>query len=297
MDIRTDKMYPYPVLADFLDDYKDNGAFYVKMAYSHEGYEHRVEVSASLSDEGLASLIRSGKASFTYHVECHQTGYRKIYQTDKEKTVIPLSNKKVRGKVQVCAFITAKKDLHGWSSSSFNDDYAGMKFDIDTGSVLAVCSNQLNLTVSDKIDDLADAPSIFNIIQNKDEKERTVLVDEGGDKISVILPFNEFLVFKTLNSSSRMQPVLYSMTLVPALVFVLEKIKSMTQDDRDQYESQYSWYRSIKKALKANFNTDLDSQRDLDDLNSVKMAQDLIGVPFDDAVAVLSASDEEGGGE
>lgn len=297
MDIRSDKMFPYPVLADFLDDYKDNKAFYAKMVYVHEGYEHRVEISASLTDEGLLTLIREHKATFTFHVECNQTGFRKVYETDMLQYVIPLSNKRVRGKVQVCAFITAKEDLHRWSDESFNDDYAGMTFDIDEGSTLAVCSEQLNLNISDKVDDLADAPSIFNIIQNKDETERTMQVDESGDKISIKLPFNEFLIFKTLNSNVRLQPVLYSMTLVPALIYVLDLVKTLTQTDRDDFEAQYSWYRSVKKTLKANFNTDLDRQDDLDNLDSVKMAQELIGVPFDDAVAVLSASDEEGGSE
>ena len=120
--------------------------------------------------------------------------------------------------------------------------------------------------------------------------------DEGGDKIMVKLPFNEFLVFKTLNSSTLMQPVLYSMTLVPALIYVLDLIKNSQQAERDVWET-YSWYRSIKRTLKTNFSIDFDSQDDIDDLNSVKLAQELIGVPFDDAVAVLSASDDEGGVE
>lgn len=296
MDIRADKMYPYPVLADFLDDYKDNTAFSTEMAYSHEGYEHRIEISASLTDVGIQKLIDEHKASFTYHVECNQTGFRQVYKTDKASFTIPLSNKKVRGKVQVCAFITAEKDLRGWSDKSFDDDYTGMTFDIDAGSTLAVSSSQLNLVISDKVDDLTDAPSIFNIIQNKDEKVYVMEFEEGGDKIMVKLPFNEFLVFKTLNSSARMQPVLYSMTLVPALIYVLDLIKNSQQDDLDVWES-YSWYRSIKKTLKANFSIDFDSQDDIDDMNSVKLAQELIGVPFDDAVKFLSESDDEGGAE
>lgn len=293
MEIRSDKMYPYPVLAEFMDDYKDNQAFIVKMNYTHEGYEHQIEASASLTDEGLQKLIDEGKAVFTYHVECHQTGFRRVYETKKQSIVIPLSNKMVRGKVQVCAFITASQELRDWSNPSFNDDFSGMVFDIQEGSTLAVNGEQLNLNISDKIDDLADAPSIFNIIQNKDEKVKTIQVDGDGDKIAVTLPFNEFLIFKTLNSSTRMQPVLYSMTLVPALVYVLDLIKSARQDERDDYESQHSWYRSIKKSLKMTFHIDLDNQGDVDNMNSVEMAQKLIGNPFDDAVAVLSASDDE----
>ena len=70
-----------------------------------------------------------------------------------------------------------------------------------------------------------------------------------GDKISVILPINEFLIFKTLNRSIRLQPVLCSMTLVPALIYVLDLLKTLAQTESDEYEAQYSWYRSIKKTL------------------------------------------------
>lgn len=295
MDIRSDKLYPYPVLAEFLDDYKDNKAFYAKMSYVHEGYQHQVTILTTLTDERLNKLISEGKATYTYHVECNQTGFRKRYNTDEKEFVITLSNKFVRGKVQVCAFITAKSDLHAWSNPSFDDDYKGMSFDIGEGSILAINSEQLNLNISDSIDNLADIPSIFNIIQNKNEKERSIQVDESGDKISVILPFNEFLVFKTLNANINMQPVLYSMTLVPALVYVLDTIKNMSQNDREDYEAQYPWYRSVKKTLKKNFDLDLNNGRDLEKLNSVKIAQELIGGPFVDAIAVLSASDEEVG--
>ena len=297
MVIRGDKLYPYPVLADFLDDYKDKKAFDVKMICKYEGYELRVEISATLMDEDMKKLIRAGKAVYTYHVECNQTGFRKVYETDKESMIIPLPQSLIRGRTQVCAFITAKKDLHGWYNPSFNDDYGGMSFDIDAGSILAINSEQLDITVNNKLEDLADVPSIFSIIRNEDAKARAIKVDESGDKILVILPFNEYSKFTNLNKNEKLQPVLYSMTLVPALVYVLGVIKTANQNQRVDYEASCSWYRSIKRNLKENFDINLDNQKDVDKLNSVQMAQELINVPFNDAIEVLSEPDEEGGHE
>ena len=122
-------------------------------------------------------------------------------------------------------------------------------------------------------------------------------VDESGDKILVILPFNEYSKFTNLNKNEKLQPVLYSMTLVPALVYVLGVIKTANQNQRVDYEASCSWYRSIKRNLKENFDINLDNQKDVDKLNSVQMAQELINVPFNDAIEVLSEPDEEGGFE
>ena len=49
--------------------------------------------------------------------------------------------------------------------------------------------------------------------------------------------------------------------------------------------------------MKENFDINLDNQKDVDKLNSVQMAQELINVPFNDAIEVLSEPDEEGGFE
>ena len=50
MDIRY-KMYPYPVLAYFLDDYKDKHAFDVKITQVKDGFNMKLEFEATLTNK------------------------------------------------------------------------------------------------------------------------------------------------------------------------------------------------------------------------------------------------------
>lgn len=56
MEIRY-KLYPYPVLAYYSDDYKD-GSFDTTIDLQKDGYNIRIDFMASLTNEGLKKLIQ-----------------------------------------------------------------------------------------------------------------------------------------------------------------------------------------------------------------------------------------------
>ena len=175
----------------FLDDYKDKHAFDVKITQVKDGFDTKLVFEATLTNKELLGLVRSRKASFVYHLECSQTGFRKVIRTDKFSLPYVLSNHEVKNIVQICPFIVATKDITSYSSTDFDDDYKGMTFDIEEGCVLAV-GQQVDADVSDSIDDLANTPSIFSIVQNTDEAIKEMKVDGNGDKIVIQLPFNDY---------------------------------------------------------------------------------------------------------
>ena len=65
MEIRY-KLYPYPVLAYYSDDYKD-GSFEATIDLRKDGYNIRIDFMASLTNEGLKRLIQTGQARYAYH--------------------------------------------------------------------------------------------------------------------------------------------------------------------------------------------------------------------------------------
>ena len=145
MEIRY-KLYPYPVLAYYSDNYKMS-SFDVTIDFVRDGYNIRTDFVAALSNQELMSLIKLGNACFAYHLECAQTGYREIIKTQDSATSYTLSNKKVTGRLQICPFIVSLKDLHGYTNKDLDDDYAGMTFDIEAGCILAV-GKQVNADIS-----------------------------------------------------------------------------------------------------------------------------------------------------
>lgn len=292
MDIRY-KMYPYPVLAYFLDDYKDKHAFDVKITQVKDGFDTKLVFEATLTNKELLGLVRSRKASFVYHLECSQTGFRKVIRTDKFSLPYVLSNHEVKNIVQICPFIVATKDITSYSSTYFDDDYKGMTFDIEEGCILAV-GQQVDADVSDSIDDLANTPSIFSIVQNTDETIKEMKVDGNGDKIVIQLPFNDYYSYKSLSQNPKFEPVLNALTIVPALVFAIEEMKRWDSEEMNRREIDCGWFRSIKHVLSKEFNCDVESG--LSGMDSMELAQKLIGSPLPSAFAELSGGEGTEGG-
>ena len=244
MEIRY-KLYPYPVLAYYSDDYK-NGSFETTIDLRKDGYNIRIDFMASLTNEGLKRLIQTGQARYAYHLECAQTGFREVVTTDKVSESRVLSDKKICGKLQICPFIVAVQDITGYNNPGFHDDYSGAAFEIEAGCVLAV-GRQVNATITKETEDLANTPSVFSIICNADRLATQMIVGIDGQKIVIKLPLNDYYSYKQLAKAPITQPVLNAITIIPALTYALEELKCRSIEEREEL-SECSWYRAVRKA-------------------------------------------------
>ena len=289
------KLYPYPVLSSFSDDYK-KGKYDVTIEPVRDGYNLRIDFLANLTCASLTELIKSGAAKYVYHMECSQTGFRTVFQTDKTSAVYPLSSKLLNGKLQICPFVVATTDIQNYVSDDFHDDYKGIGFDIEAGCVLAV-GQMVTLDISKDIDELANTPSIFSIIRNADAGCNQMLVDMNQRKIIVKLPLNDYYSYKQLSKTPQAQAILNAITIVPALTFVLEELARLKIEERQEYGDQL-WYKVLSRTLMTQFQTDIESQ-DFESKNYIELAQKLINDPLAEAFQMLatefgtSGEDEE----
>ncbi len=287
------KLFPYPVLSPYADDYK-NGTFDVSIDSIQDGYNLRIDFVASLSSDGLMDLIKAGTAKYVYHLECVQTGFRTVIQTDKINEIYMLSNKKVNGNLQICPFIVAVNDIKGYSNTDFHDDYNGVSFDIEAGCVLAV-SKMATIEISKDTDELSNTASIFSVVMNKDTSCKQMLVDMTGRKILIKLPLNDYYCYKQLRKSPMAQSILNAMTIVPTLTYVLEEMKSLSATDRTDLEENL-WYRVLSRTLLTKFNIDIESD-DFSGQNYLELAQKLINDPMSDAFQLLTTGFGNSGGD
>lgn len=296
MEIRY-KLYPYPVLASFSDDYSNaKDAYKTTIEILKDGYNYRVCFQSELSDKGLLQLIRDGKAQYVYHLECSQTGFRKVVRVSSDSAEIPLSNKKVRGKLQICPFVVATDSIQNYSNSSFDDDFAGMSFDIEAGCVLAV-GNQVNANIETELHDLENTPSVFSITKNMDLSETHMTVSLDQSRIIIKLAAEDYNNYKSLNLNEGSKQVLNSLVIIPALIYALEEVKS--RDVSERYElDEYSWYKAIKKSLLTKFHCDIESD-EFNGQNMMMLAQKLINEPLSDALNMLASNQatDYGGGD
>lgn len=287
------KLYPYPVLSTYSDDYKA-GEFDVTIDIVRDGYNLRVDFLATLTSPSLIELIKTGQAKYVYHFECSQTGFRTIVQTDKTSVAYPLLCKQVNGKLQICPFIVAVSDIIGYDSADFHDDYSGIPFNIEAGCILAV-GKMATIDISKDIDELANTPSIFSIIRNADATCKQMLVDYSGRKILIKLPLDDYYNYKQLSKTPQAQAILNSLTVIPALTYVLEELKGLSINERME-NADSLWYRTLSKTLLTQFDCDIESGS-FDSQNCLELAQKLINDPIADAFKMLASSFGLSGGD
>lgn len=280
------KLYPYPVLAFYSDDYIDS-SFETSIDSKINGYNIQIDFSTELKNDELANLISHNMAKITYHLECSQTGFRKIIQTADSNSSYLVSNKDVCGKLQICTFLVATQDNPEYTNKNFNQDYRGFKFFIETGCIMAV-GKQFNIDVEKEINDLANIPSIFSIIKNTDPLASGMFVEYDRKKIVIKLQEKDYYNFKSISEETNIRPALNSIVVIPALLYVLEEVKMRPANERFEYDS-LGWYRAIKKALMKRFSCDIESE-EFNEKNMLVLAQQLINTPVSDALLALSST-------
>ena len=117
---------------------------------------------------------------------------------------------------------------------------------------------------------------------------------KNGDKIVIQLPFNDYYSYKSLSQNPKFEPVLNALTIVPALVFVIDEMKRWDSEEMNRREIDCGWFRSIKHVLSKEFNCDVESG--LFGMDSMELAQKLIGSPLPSAFAELSGGEGTEGG-
>jgi hypothetical protein len=276
MQLRN-KYYPYPVIVEG-GGYYENSSFATDLKQEMDGYNVKLTLSSDLQDDRLNEMVNQGTVIYAYHIECPQTCYRRVVKSHNNSVDIILKDTDVNGVVQICSFLVADTDIEKYTNESFSADYRGWKFNIEKGCILAI-GNQYNIRVNKIRDDLANTSSIFSIVPNKDQSESNILVDWGQQKIVIKLPELTYQQYYNVQNYVDIQPLMHSMVIVPALVFIFSELKTI--DDLEGME-YYRWYRSLRKACEAiGVTLNVESVKKLD---SLKVAQQLLNSPIVKAV-------------
>lgn len=280
MEIRN-KLYPYPVLSELTNDYVNS--FFTMELHPHQGLnEICLSIELKLGNSGIERLIKNKFAEYVIHIECPYTSYREVICTEDLQVSKNIPEHRLNGKVYVCAFILAKKELTGYTNDCFCSDYKGMSFDFERGSIIAIGGEEI-IDVQKEVEELNKLPSIFTICKRPDNSDETMRINlDGGEKITISLSNQGFVRYKQLLSNPIMEPVMHSILIVPTLVYVFEKLK---QDGIENYEDK-KWYKSIERSLNKCFDN-LSLCDLLEQFPSFELAQKSINQPINRAFDLL----------
>lgn len=289
MDIRY-KLFPYPVLSPFSDDYV-SASFIGEVHAAKDFNEIVFHLQAVLDNDELQGLIDKDKAEFVFHIECPQTSYRTILRTREPENFKRVAESKLNGKVSVCSFIVAKENLDNYHNDHFNPDYGNMSFNIEKGRILAI-GGQTNVEIIKEVDELTKIPSIFSILRRDTDENIGMQVDINGEKIKLWLSNEDFYNYTATVKMPALQPVFHSMFIMPALIYTFEILKN-AGSGIDEYES-YRWFQALEKIF-AGSNMSFNSET-LENIPSYELAQKILDFPVKRALLSLisiGTEDEE----
>lgn len=283
-----DKLYPYPVISKNSKQYLSS-KFEVLTDVKKVGYQAKFEFLSELTNVEIKSLIETGQAIYVYHIECPLSSYRKAFTTVKNEDSFLVDEKKLTGNVKVCSFIVTAEDIIGFSSEDFSSDYRGYRFDLPQGYILAI-GDEYNILIDKEKDNLNGVSSIFSVIINHDEKDKSTIVDIENQKIIIKVPKDVYYGYSALYSATYLESIFNSLIVVPVLSHVLSTLLRIDFNERNVYEGK-RWYRSLRRRLKKNFDLEIESET-INNLDMFKIAQALVDYPLINAINSLVGKED-----
>lgn len=297
-----EKNYPYPVLLPNGDDYV-GCSFDVNVNPMVAANEISFQLETKLVCPEISAAINHDEASIIIHVECSQSAYRKSFpiQIGLYRTP-PISTNDLSGRVTVCPFIVAKRDIKGFRSEYFNRVYDKLSFNIHCGAVLAVGAQAI--VYADTITrDIDFKPDIFSVVPydpTPDDCER-IKIDPSSinQKIRIDLPRNTFLQYNALLKCGEAKEFLWSAIVLPAIMQALYTMQRIIATDGNfgDYEECAWCQRLIERIEFLHPQAKSDRCRFFESMDVPKIAQELIYNPIAMAVSKLASFGGTGEGE
>lgn len=276
------KSFPHPVLRPGSSDYR-RAEFEVGITVEKAELTTALRITADfkLSDPDIAALVQSERAHFLLVVRCPRTNFRAVYrasvecQNDSSLAGGALTAKfrdgEIASSVEVTPFCVAGCALPEFRAQNWNEDYDGLRFDLQEGAVLAMDAPEAYWV------DTADESSIgtmFRLTKNLDAEEGLWSCVLTEDRVELQMHPRDHKKFT--EARRRVGPVtedyLMNSVYLPALMHLLVLVDA----DRSECES-YRWFETIATRL-----NDLDGCRPIGDPNADRLmdAQRILEAPF-----------------
>ena len=109
-------------------------------------------------------------------------------------------------------------------------------------------------------------------------------VDLGSSQIGIGLGLQEFEIYSKFCDKVQFQPLLNTMVVFPALVYVFEELK---QDDGIENNDGKKWFISLSKAYEKR-GINLEEEIKSNEKTSVQLAQEAMELPLTAALKTMS---------
>ena len=284
MRVRTNRIYPYPVLSEVTDNFKDN-TFNSDVIFEYDSETAFITVKTELHDNKMITLLSEGKVGLYCHIECSVTKYRSTFEIPFGKinqfTIeIPLIY--LNESFETMCMLMAKEEI------VFVDDNLGDLY--SENPVVYPKYSTIGYTDTDYfpftkiMNDNGEIPGIIQIVEDKNAKE--VSYDCTSTFINVYVPEDVHQSYYDLAGDFiRTKQILTNITV---LTDVINEIKNGAD------YSTYGWFTVLEDKFQSlGYENGFDNE-DLKNTESIILAQKSLGLPFEDSFKELVESKERG---
>jgi len=136
------RTFPFPVLAEFNDDYESPAKFQSKAEFTIRDENGRstpiMKYEYSLECAAIEQLVNDEKAEIVVELDCRETLYRTVIRLDTPSAEIQLDSGEMIGAVDVTFYVLATTDLAKFQPAGINTEYGGAHFSVISGDPLAI---------------------------------------------------------------------------------------------------------------------------------------------------------------
>lgn len=271
--------YPNPVLSPDRDDYIEGCSFDMLFEETNITVDDEyinIPVSYELKSNGLAELIKNGKANVVVLIYSSGAMTRKIYVFEQNscEMIVKIPKFDVKDDIEFTGFILANENIEKYCLDEFNNLYFnGISFAVKKADVLAK-GTERTIPVDDSE---LEKPisSIFSIRKN-DEAEMDIEADfESDHKIIINLceGLNDLYWKMRDENSGALRRYLNGIIVYPVLVEAITKMADSYSGNGTDFSGK-RWFRTIEHKLQ---NLNIDISDGMDKYSYTSLADKLLG--------------------
>ena len=285
----TKRLYTFPVLSEERDDYVDS-VFDAEVQYKMNGVNNlQFDFDIEMDNKQLQSMILTGDAEYVIHIECANTSFRTAIHDISNHVSKEIPIGRINGRIEIIVLIVTKKEVSHFVNSNWDDDYRGVSFELSKGSILAY-KNIPAIDIVKNYEEFNSASSIFKVYKRLTSEPKPMEVDLSTAQIGIGVGLQEYEIYSRFCDKEKLQPILNSMMIFPALVYIFEELKQ--ENGIDNYSGR-NWYVSLSKAYEKR-GIDLEDELLNSDKTSVQLAQEAMELPLNAALRKFADLFENG---
>lgn len=270
----SNKTFPYPILYKDTEDLENSSIEFEYKIVESENLKCIVKVE--LKNKAIRRLLSKKKAKIITHIDCTKTRYRDTINSYEYDFEFEIPNELLSNRVEIASMIVLTEDLE-YTNNDFSDDYKGDIYYLVKNNIIAY-GEDITLDIEKLSDTLENLPSIFSIIKDESPDQNTMDLEIQESKIVIKLNNQNYELYKELRNNQKLEQVLATIFIIPALVKVLSDFGKLEED-----YSHTNWYFSIKNRLKKLGITDNENISD----GALKYSQLILGDTFEKTLEVL----------